>query len=346
MSNSDIVVAEGNHLPVQSSTQPHRYADLRLMVEAMSRSGFFKEARDIDKAITLALVGQELGIGPATAIRGIHIIEGKTSLSSNLMAAQIKGSGKYTYRVRENTSKVCRIEFFEMVAGKSESIGTSEFTIEEAQQANLMGNPSWKKYPKAMLFARALSQGARTHTPDVFGGAPVYYEGEIEESMQSRSEPDPEPIQAPESAKPKGDPELKAIRAAWGFDTPDWTRFLRGRPIEVGAEIVKAAHAAGIIDLDTANQWDEANRAVALTEAMNLYKPSPTEWQELIDLCAESDLPITAAKAITQAHKGKLADFETVIEWAAAGFPNLEKPELVGAIEDPFADKTQEALIV
>jgi len=261
LSNSDIVVAEGNHLPVQSSNQPaHKYADLRLMVEAMSRSGFFKEARDIDKAITLALVGQELGIGPATAIRGIHIIEGKTSLSSNLMAAQIKGSGKYTYRVRENTSKACRIEFFEMVAGKSESIGTSEFTIEEAQQANLMGNPSWKKYPKAMLFARALSQGARTHTPDVFGGAPVYYTGEIEESL---------PVQEPPQ-KPKGDPELIAIRKAWAFSPQEWQEFA-----EVCNESefdpiasVKKANAGGIDNIATAIEWVNSG-------CPNLKKPEP-----------------------------------------------------------------------
>lgn len=259
---SEIVVAEGNNLPIQSSNQPHRYADLRLMVEAMSRSGFFKEAKDVDKAITLALVGQELGIGPATAIRGIHIIEGKTSLSSNLMAAQIKGSGKYTYRVRENSAKVCRIEFFEMVAGKSESIGTSEFTIEEAQQANLMGNPSWKKYPKAMLFARALSQGARTHTPDVFGGAPVYYEGEIEESL---------PVQEPPQ-KPKGDPELIAIRKAWGFTPDEWQEYAEvcnesGIVDLVGA--VKKANAGGINNIETAIEWVTAG-------CPNLKKPEPT----------------------------------------------------------------------
>ena len=258
---SEIVVAEGNNLPIHSSTQPHRYADLRLMVEAMSRSGFFKEAKDVDKAITLALVGQELGIGPATAIRGIHIIEGKTSLSSNLMAARIKASGKYTYRVRENTAKVCRIEFFEMVAGKSESIGASEFTIEEAHGANLMGNPSWKKYPKAMLFARALSQGARTHTPDVFGGAPVYYEGEIEESL---------PVQEPPQ-KPKGDPELIAIRKFWGFSPEEWQEFAEvckdGDFDPVGA--VKKANAGGIDDIVTAIEWVTAG-------CPNLKKPEPT----------------------------------------------------------------------
>lgn len=146
--------------------------------------------------------------------------------------------------------------------------------------------------------------------------------------------------------RPKGDPELKAIRAAWGFDTPDWTRFLRGRPVEVGAEIVKAAHAAGIRSLELANEWNRAERNAALTSALNQFNPSPMEWQELVDLCKDSDLPITAAAAITQAHQGGLRDFETVIEWAGSGFPNLEKPELVGATEDPFADKTQEALIV
>ncbi|NBW10334.1 MAG: hypothetical protein EBR82_20125, partial [Caulobacteraceae bacterium] len=183
---SEIVVSDGRSMIVNSPAQPHRFEDLRLMVEAMSRSGFFKEAKDYDRAITLALVGQELGVPPATSIMNIHIIEGKPSLSANLMASQLKKSGKYNYRVRETTATACRIAFFEMVAGKSEEIGLSEFTIDDAKTAGLLRNPTWTRYPKAMLFARALSQGVRTFCPDAFGGSPVYYEGEIEESLSAR----------------------------------------------------------------------------------------------------------------------------------------------------------------
>jgi len=146
--------------------------------------------------------------------------------------------------------------------------------------------------------------------------------------------------------RPKGDPELKAIREAWGFTAEEWNAFLDGRPAVMGAGIVKAAHAVGIQSLSAAQEWNRSERSAAMTAALNFYKPTPPEIDELAEICKDSDLPITFAKAITQAHKGKLADFETVIEWAGSGFPNLEKPELVGETEDPFADKTQEALIV
>ena len=162
---------------------PVRYEDLRLMVESFAKSGLFKGVQDFNKAITVALVGQELGIGPATSIMGIHIIEGKPSLSANLMASQLKRTGKYNFRVKVNTSEICTIAFYELWGGKWEEIGVSEFTIDEAKVAGLAGKDVWKKYPKAMLFARALSQGVRTFAPDAFGGSPVYYEGEIEESM-------------------------------------------------------------------------------------------------------------------------------------------------------------------
>jgi len=220
---SEIVVSNGQSMIVASPTAPQRYEDLRLMVEAMSRSGFFKQATDYDRAITLALVGQELGIPPATSIMGIHIIEGKPTMSANLMATQLKKSGKYNYRVRENTAKVCRVAFFEIAAGKSEEVGVSEFTIEEAQAAGLATKQVWRQYPKAMLFARALSQGVRTFCPDAFGGAPVYYDGEIEESFPSdpvkEKKPEP-PAKVTEPALAHGGcqitkEETRALNAAY-----------------------------------------------------------------------------------------------------------------------------------
>jgi hypothetical protein len=135
--------------------------------EIMFKSGFFKDVKDASAAIVKVLAGRELGLGPVASMRGVYIIEGRTSLSADLIAACIQKSGKYRYRVRDWTAKVCRIEFFE----DSESLGFGEFTIEEAAQASLAGKATWKSYPKAMLFARAMSQGARAYCPEVFAGA-------------------------------------------------------------------------------------------------------------------------------------------------------------------------------
>jgi hypothetical protein len=88
------------------------------------------------------------------------------------MAARVKGFGKYDYKVIEHNDKVCSIEYFQ---GK-ESIGVSTFTIEDARKA---GTKNLDKFPKNMLFARAISNGVKWYCPDIFSG-PVY----VPEEMQ------------------------------------------------------------------------------------------------------------------------------------------------------------------
>jgi hypothetical protein len=155
---------------------PFEQDTLRL-AKAMAASGFFKDSPDVAKAAVKILAGKELGVGPVAAMTGIYIVEGKVVLSANLMAAVIKRSGRYTYRVRTLTNEACAIEFFEGTA-KKESIGVSEFTMEDARAAKLADKDTWKKYARNLLFARAMSNGARFFCADVFGG-PTYTPEEL-----------------------------------------------------------------------------------------------------------------------------------------------------------------------
>lgn len=145
------------------------------------KSGWFKDTTDISKAVVKIMAGQELGVGPMAAMTGINIIQGKPVMSSNLLAAQIKNSGKYNYKVLTRTSDLCEIEFYERFTDKFESVGKASFSFEEAKGAGLTNKDNWKNYASDMLFARAISRGARTYCPDVFNGSPVYVPGEIEE---------------------------------------------------------------------------------------------------------------------------------------------------------------------
>ena len=52
-------------------------------------------------------------------------------------------------------------------------------TMEDAKRAGLLGKTSWQRYPEDMLFARALSRGARRFCPDALGGA-IYTPEELE----------------------------------------------------------------------------------------------------------------------------------------------------------------------
>jgi len=141
--------------------------------QILAKSGYFKDAMDTAKAAAKIMAGQELGIGPMQSLTQIHVIEGKPTLSAALVGAQIKRSNRYDYRLIEWNDKLCAIEFIE----RGKKVGVSSFTLEDAQRAKLAGN-NWQKYPKAMLFSRALTQGARAYCPDVFGGA-VYTPDEI-----------------------------------------------------------------------------------------------------------------------------------------------------------------------
>ena len=140
-------------------------------------SGMFPDIQSEAAAATKVIIGRGLGLTDYDAMSGLHIIKGKAVLAANLMAAAIKRSGKYDYRVTEHTDAVCTIDFY----GGGVKIGSTSFSIEDAKRAGL-GGDNWRKYARAMLFARCISMGYRTHCPDALGAAPVYVEahGETE----------------------------------------------------------------------------------------------------------------------------------------------------------------------
>ena len=140
--------------------------------KAFFESKLFKDVTSAQQAVVKIMAGAEIGIPPFAAMSGIHIIQGKPTIGAGLMASTIKGSGKYDYRVVEATETICSIDFYQ---GK-EKIGNSTFTIEDARKA---GTQNLQKFPKNMLFARAISNGVKWFTPDIFSG-PVYVPEEME----------------------------------------------------------------------------------------------------------------------------------------------------------------------
>lgn len=160
----DNLPARRNAAPV--SVQRAEGIPFHVWGEMMMRSGFFG-VRKPEEAMAKIAMGRDLGLSDTAALTGIHVIQGKPVLSSGAIAAAVKRSGRYDYLVREKSSQRCVIEFFD-VRGERESLGVEEFTIEDAKAAGVLGNPTWKKFPKAMLFARAITSGYRTHCPDVF----------------------------------------------------------------------------------------------------------------------------------------------------------------------------------
>lgn len=134
-------------------------------------SGMFPDIKSAAQAIVKIQAGAEIGIPPFAAMSGIHIIQGKPTIGAGLMAAAVKGSGKYDYKVNQQDERACVIEYFQ----GEKSIGISTFTIEDAKKAQ---TKNIDKFSRNMLFARAMSNGVRWFCPDVFSG-PVYTPEEI-----------------------------------------------------------------------------------------------------------------------------------------------------------------------
>lgn len=183
--------------PKMAEVSP-QYGEILMLGNVLHQSGYFKDVRDQAQAVTKILFGRELGFSPIVSISGIHIIEGKPALSSNLMATLIKRSGKYDYRVTRWDNTGCVLMFRQKEAGKWEEVGESSFTMDDARAAGVIrAGGSWAKYPKAMLFARALSQGLRTYCPDV-SASPIYNP----EEMGAEVNEEGEVTQLPKSARP------------------------------------------------------------------------------------------------------------------------------------------------
>jgi hypothetical protein len=145
------------------------------LAKAFVESGYFADVKSVAQAVVKIVAGQEVGLGPMASLMGIHMVQGKPTWAANLMATQIRRSGRYDYRVKELTDTACELEFFE---GKR-LLGSSRFTIDDARKAELGGKPIWKSYPRNMLFARAMSNGCRWYCADVFGGVTAYTPEEL-----------------------------------------------------------------------------------------------------------------------------------------------------------------------
>jgi hypothetical protein len=174
--NSSALTAPGSST---LSLQVSSVDDLARLARVFAASGLFgragnQETQVAECAIRL-MAGMEAGFSPFASATGVHIINGRPAFSANLLAQAVRRHPDYDYRVLEKTATACRIKFL----FRGEVLGEELFTIEMAERAGLLKNPTWRSYPEAMLFSRALTAGMRTHCPDALGGHPAYTPEEL-----------------------------------------------------------------------------------------------------------------------------------------------------------------------
>lgn len=175
------------------------------------------------QALAVILTGQELGIPPMHALRSIHIIQGKPTLSAELMLAlMLKGGVRLTWGPSDATQAV-------LMAERGTTAFKGSFTMAEAEAAKLTNKDGWRNYPAAMLRARVIALTARVVAPDLIAGmytaeelgADVDAEGTVVAPPKVMPlEPEPTPLDGaleidPESGRPEIPVREKVPVAEW-----------------------------------------------------------------------------------------------------------------------------------
>ena len=134
------------------------------------------DSRDAQKeAFARIVAGAELGLPPMAAIRMVHFIKGRASLSADAMVAVCKARGVKFDVVHSNPPGT----FCQVSAERDGTEYSFRWTLDMAKNAGLSG-ANWKSYPWDMLYARAASHVCRKIAPDVIGG--IYAPEELEEA--------------------------------------------------------------------------------------------------------------------------------------------------------------------
>lgn len=170
-------------------------------------------------AFVAAETGAALGLEPLQALASIAVINGRATLSSDLMAAVIRRAG-HTLRIVENDPESVTATLIRADDKKFEF--TVTWDKDKAVKAGLWGQRGpWSQYPTQMLRARAITEVARQgasealmgmiYSPEDFG-ATITDTGEVLEA-EVIDEPPAKPAPAtpkPTASKPAAAPSQPA----------------------------------------------------------------------------------------------------------------------------------------
>lgn len=183
--------APSTGLALTGQVEIRSMAEVFRLAEALSQARSFVPRALVGDANAIAaviLTGLELGIGPMEAMRSIYMVEGKPTMSAEMMLARALRAG---IRCRWVHTDAQRAELEVTRDGHAQRMA---FSMEDAARAGLAGKGNWKSYPAAMLRARCTSAAMRAFCPDVLGSG-VYTPEELAPDAAVRE--DGTPVEAP-----------------------------------------------------------------------------------------------------------------------------------------------------
>jgi hypothetical protein len=134
------------------------------------------------KAVTIAMMGKELGLSPMQSLCGIYVVNGMAALRGSLMLRliyeRVPGARITILTPPENADEECEVEM-QRPNGKAQVF---RFTLEDARKAGFLQKPIWQLHTATMLRWAAIRTGARIIFADAIAGC--YMEDEIPSDAQ------------------------------------------------------------------------------------------------------------------------------------------------------------------
>lgn len=204
-----------------------------------------------EAAFAIIATGRELGLTAMQSLRSIHVIEGKPTLSADLIAALVKQRADVClfFRLVESTDHVAT---YDTQRRGEPSPTRMSFSMTDANRAGVTGKDNWRKYPAAMLRARCITALARAVYPDLAMG--LYDPDEVAVDVPAPADytvtPEPAKSAAPQAAPA---PAVDAAEVYEAICTRlDAAENLRG--INAAAAYAKKQHDAGVLSAEQLEQ--------------------------------------------------------------------------------------------
>lgn len=148
-------------------------SDIERMGERVAKSGLFG-VKTADQAVALMLVAQAEGRHPAVAAQDYDIIQGHPAKKAEAMMRDfLRGGGRIEWHALTDTAAAAT---FSHPQGGAVRI---DWDMERAKTAGLLGKDNWRKFPRAMLRSRVVSEGIRTVFPLATSG--MYVPEEVQD---------------------------------------------------------------------------------------------------------------------------------------------------------------------
>lgn len=190
------------------------FGEMQSMAGVLLKSGFLPSAIKTEaQALTIMLTGKELGLGLMESLRSINVIQGKPTMSAQLLLGLCYRTGEVEKAFFE---KETAEEAVFILKRKGNEPIKGVFSIADAKRMGYGSKDNWVKQPATMLKWRAISAACRMAFPDAISG--VYETTEMQDAVQPQPSPQ---TSSPQLAPAEEVPEIQVDEEPPAMDEVD-----------------------------------------------------------------------------------------------------------------------------